>query len=68
MSDTDYRNAGEESAEELLNRAVQKLQQESAGIQIQGRALTNQEQARIKQIQAVVELINQALKELAAGE
>jgi hypothetical protein len=68
MSDTDYGNAAHESAEELLNRAVQKLQQESASIQIQGRALTDEEQARIKQIEAAGKLINQALDELAASE
>ena len=68
MSDTDYGNAADESAEELLNRAVQKLQQESASIQIQGRPLTDEEQARIKQIEAAGKLINQALEELAASE
>jgi hypothetical protein len=44
------------------------LQQESASIQIQGRALTDEEQARIKQIEAAGKLINQALDELAASD
>ena len=64
MSDTDY-NTANEGAEELLRRAGQSLEQESASIQIQGRALTNEEEARVKKIGAAVDLINQALKELA---
>jgi hypothetical protein len=46
------------------NRAAQSLQQESADIQIQGRALTEEEMTRVKKIESAVELINQAFAQL----
>ena len=53
-----------ESPEDLLKRAAESLRQESASIQIQGRALTEKEMTRVKNIEAAVELINQALAQL----
>jgi hypothetical protein len=66
MANSDYEMTNE-SPEELLNRAVKNLEQESAGIQIQGRPLTPQEQTRVESIGKAVEIINQAIKVLAEG-
>ena len=64
MSEARYDTATNESAEDLLRRAAESLQQESARIQIQGRALTEEEMTRVKKIESAVELINQALAQL----
>ena len=66
MANSDFEMTNE-SPEELLNRAVKNLEQESAGIQIQGRALTPQEKTRLESIGKAVEIINQAIKVLAEG-
>ena len=55
------------TAEELLNHAVESLEQESSRIQIQGRALTPEEQTRLERIGKGVESINQAIEVLAGG-
>jgi len=62
MSEAAYET--NESAEDLLKRAAQSLQLESAHIQIQGRALTEEEMTRVKKIESAVELINQAFAQL----
>lgn len=64
MSEARYDTATNESPGDLLKRASQNLQQESASIQIQGRALTEEEMTRVKKIESAVELINQALAQL----
>ena len=53
-----------ESAENLLQRAAESLRQESASIQVKMQALTEEEKARVKKIEAAVPLIDQALAEL----
>ena len=57
-----------ETPEDLLKRAAESFRQESAGIQIQARPLTEGEKARVTKIESAVELINQALDELGAGD
>ena len=64
MSEARYNTATNERPEDLLRRAAETLQQESASIQIQGRALTEEEMSRVKKIESAVELINQALAQL----
>lgn len=64
MSEARYENDANEGAEDLLRRATTSLQQESARIQVQGRALTEEEMTRVKKIESAVELINQALAQL----
>jgi hypothetical protein len=66
MSEARYDRATNESSEDLLKRALESLQQESASIQIQGRALTEEEMSRVKKIESAVELINQALAQLGS--
>ena len=60
MSEASY----DESAENLLQRAAESLRQESAHIQVKMQALTEEEKARVKKIEAAVESIDQALAEL----
>lgn len=64
MSEARYDTATNESAENLLQRAVESLRQESASIQVKMQALTEEEKARVKKIEAAVPLIDQALAEL----
>ena len=64
MSEARYDTATNERPEDLLKRAAETLQQESASIQIQGRALTEEEMSRVKKIESAVELINQELAQL----
>jgi hypothetical protein len=61
MSEARYEN---ESPEDLLERAAQALQSESGNIQKVGRALTEEEKARVKKLGAAIDLINQALAQL----
>ena len=61
MSEARYEN---ESPEDLLERAAQALQSESGNIQKVGRALTEEEMARVKKLGAAIDLINQALAQL----
>ncbi|HEX7772449.1 MAG TPA: hypothetical protein VF435_08500 [Pyrinomonadaceae bacterium] len=64
MSEARYDTSTNESAEKLLQRAAESLRQESASIQVKMQALTEEEKARVKKIEAAVQLIDQALAEL----
>ena len=64
MSEARYDTATNESPENLLQRAAESLRQESARIQVKMQALTEEEKARVKKIEAAVELIDQALAQL----
>ena len=64
MSEARYDTATNESPENLLKRAAESLRQESASIQVKMQTLTEEEKARVKKIEAAVELIDQALTEL----
>lgn len=55
-------------ASDLLKRVRDNLQQESAHIQIQGRALTDEEKRRVEKIGRAIPLIDQALNELGGDE
>jgi len=53
---------------DVLKQVREELQQESNGIQIQGRALTDKEMRRVRKIGRAVDLIDQALNELGGDE
>lgn len=61
-------NSDAQSTNDLLNRAREELKQESHQIQIQGRALSDNEKRRVEKIGRAVDLINQALNELGGDE
>ena len=64
MSEKGYGTSTNESPENLLQRAAESLRQESASIQVKMQALTEEEKARVKKIEAAVQLIDQALAQL----
>jgi hypothetical protein len=59
---------GKTSAEEMLMQAREGLHQEWAGLQVLGRALTEQEKQRSDALSRAVELIDQALAVLGADD
>ena len=62
------RRMADHPVNDLLKQAREELQQESSGIQIQGRALTDKEIRRVRKIGRAVDLIDQALNELGGDE
>lgn len=62
------RQMADHPVNDLLKQAREELQQESNGIQIQGRALTDKELRRVRKIGRAVDLIDQALNELGGDE
>lgn len=68
MPETKFQTETEDTAEKLLERALESLRQESGRIQIQAKALTDEEKARLTKIESAVELIDQALGKLGRSE
>lgn len=61
-------NINDQSANELLVKARERLKQESNGLQTKGRPLTEKEKNRIDIAGRAVDLINQAINELGGDE
>jgi hypothetical protein len=49
-------------AAKALRKALEELEQESASLQILGRALTPEEQARVKALARAIQLVTRALR------
>lgn len=62
--ETDYGNANSGSPEESLKRVRDTLHSESARIQIQGRALSEDELRRVDVLNRAIESIDQAISAL----
>ena len=62
------RRMADHPVNDVLKQVREELQQESNGIQIQGRALTDKEMRRVRKIGRAVDLIDQALNELGGDE
>ena len=58
----------DQSANDLLEQARDKVQQEAGRIQIQGRALSDEEKRRVDKLGRAFNLISQALDELGGDD